>query len=132
MRGDVQTAAPLVRTLHDFEATPQIPRLNIHFMATAPGNEHLLALMTEPVADPGPSWFAVHGTKFGIWYLSVTSKTILTVGMAPTSGRRRRPRLADETWLGAVTGETMPYKTNTDRRHRSFDRFAFSHVVANR
>jgi protease I len=96
MTGDVQTAAQLVRALHEFEATPQIPRLNIHLMATAPGNEHLLALMTEPVADPGRlagmrvAILATHGSEEAeviiprSWLRSVGARVDIVAPRDPT------------------------------------------------
>lgn len=41
------TARQLVAKLHEFDAMPSQPKVNIHFLATAPGNEHLLKFMTE-------------------------------------------------------------------------------------
>lgn len=40
-----------VMKLHEYEL-PTFPRVNIHYLATAPGNEHLLKFMTETPEDP--------------------------------------------------------------------------------
>ncbi|MHA6645357.1 DJ-1/PfpI family protein [Mesorhizobium sp. A623] len=46
-----QSLRGTVMKLHEYEL-PTFPKVNIHFLATAPGNEHLLKFMTEEPADP--------------------------------------------------------------------------------
>lgn len=46
-----QSDRDIVMKLHEFDAMPSQPKVNIHFMATAPGNEHLLKFMTEEPKD---------------------------------------------------------------------------------
>jgi protease I len=41
------TAREVVEKLHRYDDLPTFPKVNIHFLATAPGNEHLLKFMTE-------------------------------------------------------------------------------------
>jgi protease I len=41
------TAREIVEKLHRYDDLPTFPKVNIHFLATAPGNEHLLKFMTE-------------------------------------------------------------------------------------
>ena len=36
----------IVIKLHKYDDLPSYPKVNIHFLATAPGNEHLLKFMT--------------------------------------------------------------------------------------
>jgi hypothetical protein len=40
-------AREVVEKLHQYDNLPSFPKINIHFLATAPGNEHLLKFMTE-------------------------------------------------------------------------------------
>ncbi|ACB96209.1 DJ-1/PfpI family protein [Beijerinckia indica] len=42
----------IVNKLHKYDDLPCYPKVNIHFLATAPGNEHLLKFMTEEPEDP--------------------------------------------------------------------------------
>jgi transcriptional regulator GlxA family with amidase domain len=37
---------------HQYDDLPSFPKVNIHFLATAPGNEHLLKFMTEKPDNP--------------------------------------------------------------------------------
>ena len=39
------TAREVVEKLHQYDDLPSFPKINIHFLATAPGNEHLLKFM---------------------------------------------------------------------------------------
>ena len=36
------TAREVVEKLHQYDDLPSFPKINIHFLATVPGNEHLL------------------------------------------------------------------------------------------
>ena len=45
------TAREVVEKLHQYDL-PSFPKINIHFLATAPGNEHLLKFMTEKPDNP--------------------------------------------------------------------------------
>ena len=46
------TAREVVEKLHQYDDLPSFPKVNIHFLATAPGNEHLLKFMTEKPDNP--------------------------------------------------------------------------------
>src|SRR6202040_2819391 len=46
------TAREVVERLHQYDDLPSFPKINIHFLATAPGNEHLLKFMTEKPDNP--------------------------------------------------------------------------------
>src|ERR1700739_4870016 len=46
------TARGVVEKLHQYDDLPPFPKINIHFLATAPGNEHLLKFMTEKPDNP--------------------------------------------------------------------------------
>src|ERR1700730_6690012 len=46
------TAREVVEKLHQYDDLPPFPKINIHFLATAPGNEHLLKFMTEKPDNP--------------------------------------------------------------------------------
>ena len=46
------TAREVVEKLHQYDDLPSFPKINIHFLATAPGNEHLLKFMTEKPDNP--------------------------------------------------------------------------------
>ncbi|MFP3801999.1 hypothetical protein [Paraburkholderia sp. SIMBA_027] len=47
------SARDIVTALHAYDDLPPFPKVNIHFLATAPGNERLLEFMTERPANPG-------------------------------------------------------------------------------
>lgn len=47
-----QSARDVVMALHQYDAMPAQPKVNVHFLATAPGNEHLLKFMTEEADNP--------------------------------------------------------------------------------
>src|ERR1700730_11408851 len=46
------TAREVVEKLHQYDDLPPFPKINIHFLATAPGSEHLLKFMTEKPDNP--------------------------------------------------------------------------------
>src|ERR1700751_910538 len=46
------TARKVVEKLHQYDDLLSFPKVNIHFLATAPGNEHLLKFMTEKPDNP--------------------------------------------------------------------------------
>ena len=46
------TAREVVEKLHQYDDLPSFPKINIHFLATAPGNEHLLKFMTDKPDNP--------------------------------------------------------------------------------
>ena len=46
------TAREVVEKLHQYNDLPPFPKINIHFLATAPGNDHLLKFMTEKPDNP--------------------------------------------------------------------------------
>ena len=46
------TAREVVEKLHQYDDLPSFPKINIHFLATAPGNERLLKFMTEKPDNP--------------------------------------------------------------------------------
>jgi len=46
------TAREVVEKLHQYDNLPSFQKINIHFLATAPGNEHLLKFMTEKPDNP--------------------------------------------------------------------------------
>jgi protease I len=46
------TAREVVEKLHRYDDLPPFPKINVHFLATAPGNEHLLKFMTEKPDNP--------------------------------------------------------------------------------
>jgi hypothetical protein len=46
------TAQEVVEKLHQYDDLPSFPKVNIHFLATAPGNEHLLKFMTDKPDNP--------------------------------------------------------------------------------
>lgn len=46
------SARDIVTALHEYDDLPPFPKVNIHFLATAPGNERLLEFMTERPGDP--------------------------------------------------------------------------------
>ena len=45
-------AREVVEKLHQYDDLPSLPKINIHFLATASGNEHLLEFMTEKPDNP--------------------------------------------------------------------------------
>src|SRR5882724_3529591 len=45
------TAREVVEKLHQYDDLPSFPKVNIYFLATSPGNEHLLKFMT---GEPAP------------------------------------------------------------------------------
>ena len=46
------TAREVVEKLHQYDDLPPFPKINIHFLATASGNKHLLKFMTEKPDNP--------------------------------------------------------------------------------
>src|ERR1700739_2857819 len=46
------TAREVVEKFHRYDDLPSFPKINIHVLATAPGNEHLLKFMTEKPDNP--------------------------------------------------------------------------------
>jgi protease I len=42
-----QSAREVVTLLHEYDNYPNIPKVNLHLLATAPGNEHLYAFMSD-------------------------------------------------------------------------------------
>jgi hypothetical protein len=46
------TARETVEKLHQYDDLRSFPKINIHLLATAPGNEHLLKFMTEKPDNP--------------------------------------------------------------------------------
>src|ERR1700733_7071521 len=52
----------VVEKLHQYDDLSSFPRINIHFLATAPGNEHVLKFMTEKPDSP----FRFKGRRIGI------------------------------------------------------------------
>ena len=45
-------AREVVGKLHQYDDLPSFPKINIHSLATASGNEHLLKFMTEKPDNP--------------------------------------------------------------------------------
>jgi protease I len=46
------TAREVVEKIYQYDDLTSFPKINIHFLATAPGNEHLLKFMTEKPDNP--------------------------------------------------------------------------------
>ena len=46
------TPLEVVEKLRQYDDLPSFPKINIRFLATAPGNEHLLKFMTEKPDNP--------------------------------------------------------------------------------
>jgi protease I len=46
------SARQVVEKLHQYDDVPAFPKVNIHFLATAPGNERLLKFMTDEPDNP--------------------------------------------------------------------------------
>ena len=69
------TAREVVEKLHQYDDLPSFPKVNIHFLATAPGNEHLLKFMTEKPDYP----IRFKGKRIGIIATHGVEETEVTI-----------------------------------------------------
>ena len=69
------TAREVVEKLHQYDDQPSFPKINIHFLATAPGNEHLLKFMTEKPDNP----IRFKGKRIGIIATHGVEKTEVSI-----------------------------------------------------
>ncbi len=69
------TAREVVEKLHQYDDLTSFPKINIHFLATAPGNEHLLKFMTEKPDNP----IRFKGKRIGIIATHGVEETEVTI-----------------------------------------------------
>ena len=70
-----RSARDVVKILHQFDAMPSQPRVNVHLLATAPGNEHLYHFMTD---EPGDKQL-LRGQRIGIIATHGVEETEVTI-----------------------------------------------------
>ena len=69
------TAREIVEKHHRYDDLPTFPKVNNHFLATAPGNEHLLKFMTEKPDNP----IRFKGKRIGIIATHGVEETEVTI-----------------------------------------------------
>ena len=69
------TAREVVEKLHQYGDLLSFPKINIHFLATVPGNEHLLKFMTEQPDNP----IRFKGKRIGIMTTHCVEETEVSI-----------------------------------------------------
>jgi hypothetical protein len=100
------TAREVVEKLHQYDDLPSFPKINIHFLATAPGNEHLLKFMTEKPDNP----IRFKGKRIGIiatpWCRR--NRSFDSAEMVRGAGRHLPSRLAQPHRISAGIRHPVP------------------------
>ena len=99
------TAREVVEKLHQYDDLPSFPKINIHFLATAPGNEHLLKFMTEKPDNP----IRFKGKRIAIIATHGVEETEVSIPRKWLEARRHLPsRLAQSHRIHAGIRHPVP------------------------
>jgi protease I len=99
------TARETVEKLYQYDDLRCFPKINIHFLATAPGNEHLLKFMTEKPDNP----IRFKGKRIAIIATHGVEETEVSIPRKWLEARRHLPsRLAQSHRICAGTRLPVP------------------------